>query len=383
MQRIVNAQVVTEDEVLDRASVEVEADRIVSVGPPRGGARAGDVDLGGAYLVPGFLDIHTHAEVPDGTADYAEEVARYSDEMADLGVAGVLWTVANLPLARILETLEGLRDALDEAPETCRVLGVHSEGPYIAPTSRGAFEEGRVATPEQLPLSRLHEAGGRWLKYLSLSPDTAGAPELIRACVEQGLRVGIGHTLADAATVEAAIAAGAGAIVHTFNNTPDYPMKEPGVRGVTVDECGLASAEVYNELICDGIHVDPTLVRLVARAKGPDRVIVITDSTVGGGERPEGFTISREGATRTIRGGVGRNAQGNMAGSALTMPRAFRNYVRFTGAGLPEAVRATSLNAARFLGIDDAFGRIAPGSRARFAVLDADLELRMDLLAGG
>lgn len=370
MQRIVNAQVVTEDEVLDRASVEVEADRIVSVGPPRGGARAGDVDLGGAYLVPGFLDIHTHAEVPDGTADYAEEVARYSDEMADLGVAGVLWTVANLPLARILETLEGLRDALDEAPETCRVLGVHSEGPYIAPTSRGAFEEGRVATPEQLPLSRLHEAGGRWLKYLSLSPDTAGAPELIRACVEQGLRVGIGHTLADAATVEAAIAAGAGAIVHTFNNTPDYPMKEPGVRGVTVDEFGMSRPELTSEVICDGIHVDPVLVRALAAAKGPDGLMIVTDSIGGGRSMREGERITGQVREIVVQGGVGRNTLGGMSGSALTMERAFRNFVRFTGASMPDTVRVTSLNAARFLGLDGERGRIRPGCRADFAVLD-------------
>ena len=295
---------------------------------------------------------------------------------------GVLWTVANLPLDRLLETAAGLRDVLEQATGPCRVLGLHFEGPYIAPKSRGAFAESHVTTPDQLPLSRMLDAGGAWVKYLSLSPDAPGALDVIRACVERGVRVGIGHTLADAATVEAAIAAGAGAVVHTFNNTPDYPMKEPGVRGVTVDECGLASDRVYSELICDGIHVDPTLVRVLARAKGPDHVIVITDSTVGGCERPEGFVISREGAARSIRGGVGRTVQGGMAGSALTMPRAFKNYVRFTGASLPDAVRATSLNAARFLGIDEAFGRIAPGYRARFAVLDADLEPRMDLLAG-
>ena len=383
MPRIVNACLVTDTEIIEDACVAIADDRVADVSRNPGAKRPDDVDLAGAFLVPGFLDIHVHPEEPEHPGHYRECITQLSAEMSSLGVAGILWAVANLPIKDLLESAAAVRDVLADPPPRCAVLGIHYEGPYFSPASRGAFRPEFLASPAELPPQTLLDAAGAALKYLSLAPDAPDADQVIRACVERGVRVGLGHSLAGFEIVKQCIHAGARSEIHTFNNTPTYPMKEKGVRGVTVDETCISERDVFNELICDGIHVDPVLVRLLRRAKGPDRVIIVTDSAVGGVERADGYVLQRRGAgTVVIRGRVGRDADGTMACSALTMPRAFKNYVRFTGATLPETVRATSLNAARFLGLDREFGRIAPGYRARFAVLDENLDVCMERLSG-
>ena len=382
VKRITNARVVTEDNIISRACVEVADGVIVSVsaGPTR--AEPGDMDLAGAWLVPGFIDVHVHPEIPSSLSDMRERVRELSRELLAIGTTGILWSLGGVPFEKRVAAAGALRAILEDPPDPCAVLGIHHEGPYISPTSPGAFTKGCIGTPEQYLVERLFESGGAALKYLSLSPDVPGALDVIRKCVRRGVRVGMGHSLASPEQVEAAVAAGAASIIHTFNNTPHCPMKEPGVRGVTLDEFSMGSELLTNELICDGIHVDPALVRALARAKPRDRLMIVTDSVGGGRVLHDGYEITGRPSRIVIRGGVGRNERGEMAGSALTMERAFRNFVDFTGASMVEAVRATSLNAARFLGMDRERGRIAPGFRAEFAVLDENLIPRMERLAG-
>jgi len=380
MKRITNAKVVTEEAIIPDACVEVADGRIVSVASGRAQSRSGDVDLGGAWLVPGFLDVHVHPEPPESLADLRAFVEDFSRKLLALGTTGILWTLGSMAPERTLATAAGLREILADPPDPCAIMGIHFEGPYISPASLGAFDPDTICTPDELAPEKLFEAAGPALAYLSLSPDAPGAVDVIRACVERGVRVGIGHSLATPEVVQQAVEAGAGSVIHTFNNTPRYPMKEPGVRGVTLDEFAMSSGRLMNEVVCDGMHVDPILVRALARAKEAHELMIITDSVAGGIVLGEGEQIRSGKRPVFIRGGVGRNDQGQMSGSSLTMERAFRNFVAFTWAGLPRAVSATSLNAARFLGLHHERGRIASGYRADFAVLDEDLLPRMDLL---
>jgi len=380
VKRITNARVVTEEGVIAEACIEVEEGGIVSVGAGPVEGKAGDVDLGGAWVVPGFLDVHVHPEGPRSLGDLREYVRELSRRLLSIGTTGILWTLGDEPLQRLLETAMALGEVLADPPTPCAVMGIHFEGPYISPTALGAFDPETISTPLEAPVERLFEAGGGALAYVSLSPDVPGAAEVIKACVERGVRVGLGHSLAAPEVVEEAIAAGASAVIHTFNNTPRYPMKEGGVRGVTLDEVSMTRDDVMNEVICDGIHVDPVLVRALARAKGREGLMIVTDSVAGGVAMKDGEKVRGGENPIFLRDGVGRNRKGMMAGSALTMERAFRNFVRFTGASMEDAVRATSLNTARFLGMDDERGRIAPGYRADFAVLDDDLFPCMDRL---
>ena len=368
--RITNARVITDDGVIERGGVETADGVITRVLSEPGPSRPGDIDLAGAWLAPGFLDLHVHPDVPHSPADLRSCVETLSRELLAIGTTGILWTLGNMPFEQLLETAAALRDILADPPEPCAVIGIHSEGPYISPASCGAFDARAIGTPAELPLEKLFEAAGPALKYLSLSPDVPGAVDVVRECVRRGVRVGMGHTLAGVEALQRGLDAGARSVIHTFNNTPDYPMKEPGVRGVTVDEFGMSRPELTSEVICDGIHVDPVLVRALAAAKGPDGLMIVTDSIGGGRSMREGERITGQVREIVVQGGVGRNTLGGMSGSALTMERAFRNFVRFTGASMPDTVRVTSLNAARFLGLDGERGRIRPGCRADFAVLD-------------
>ena len=380
--RLTNARIVGEDRVIEHGSVEVEDGRILAVAEGRAGMPAREIDLGGAYLVPGFIDVHVHPPLPEDLSDLPGLVDELSEKLARIGTKGILWTLGGEPMDRKLRSAEILRDLLARRADRGVVLGIHFEGPYISATrARGAFNPKHITTPEALPPEALFEAAGPALKYLSLSPDVPGATGVVKKCVKRGVRVGIGHSEAPADVVTGLIDAGASAQIHTFNNIPEYPMKEPGVWGAPPDLIAVTDDRVFKELICDGIHVDPVLVRLLFRAAKPDRIMVVTDSVSGGVPVPEGTHIDI-GGDHVVRDGVGRLEDGKLAGSALTMERAFRNFVNFTGASLCEAVRVTSLSAARFLRMDHERGRIAPGYRADFAALDDELEPCMDRLAG-
>lgn len=374
MKRIIHARVVTDDGVIPDGCVETEGGIIRSVGAFDGHGRAGDVDLKGDWLVPGFLDLHVHPETPESPAGMRDRVQSLSRDLLAVGTTGILWTLANMPLDKLSAMAVALRDVLADPPEPCVVMGIHFEGPYISPTSKGAFNPNVICTPGTLPPARLFDAAGDALKYLTLSPDLPGADEVVAECVRRGVRAGMCHSIADATTVQRCAEAGARSVVHTFNNTPDYPMKEGGVRGVTIDEVSMTLPDVMNEVICDGVHVDPVLVRLLARAKGWRNVMLVTDSVGGGRLLKEGEKLSPGGDMITVRGGVGRLDNGMLAGSTLTMLQAFRNYIAFTGCSVPDAVCAASSNAARFLGINR--GRIAPGCNADLVALDAQLNAR-------
>jgi len=192
----------------------------------------------------------------------------------------------------------------------------------------------------------------------------------------------MGHSLANTSAVQQAVEAGTSAVTHTFNNVPAYPMKEGGVWGTTLDTYGMSTDRVVNELICDGIHVDPVLVRMLRRSKREDGVILVTDSVSGGKLMREGETVREGSFSIRIQGGVGRNKEGGVSGSALTMERAFRNYLKWTGCGLPTAMRVSSLNAALFLGMAGELGTIAPGKKADMVLLTPDLYPRMSFHNG-
>ena len=382
MKRITNAHVVTGDEVIPRACVDVEEDIIVAVSPSPMQTKSEDIDVEGAWLVPGFLDVHVHLEMPPSSSDLRHCVQDLSLDLLSIGTTGILWTLGDMPFDKMIGAAARLREVLEDPPIPCVVLGIHFEGPYISPNSLGAFNPACIGPPEQYPLERLLDAGGASLKYVSLSPDVPGALDVIRECVGRGVRVGLGHSLAPPEILEQAVEAGATSIIHTFNNTPHYPMKEPGVRGITLDEFSMSCDRLASEVICDGIHVDPLLVRALAKAKGCDRVMIVTDSIGGGRLLQDGHRVVGGQDQTIVRGGVGRNQRGQLAGSALTMERAFRNFVDFTGSSMPDAVCATSLNAARFLGLDRERGKISPGYRADLAVLDEKLTPCVDRLAG-
>ncbi len=375
-----NAQIVLTDCILHEAAIEVAEGRIVRL--LRGGATEG-VDLEGAYLLPGLVDIHTHPRLEDGLS-----LHRLRDLDAHLraeGVAAYLFAPSNVPVPELPAVLTRVARNIAALGSDRACAGIHLEGPYVEEAGRGGFQLDAITTPESMPLDVLLKACRGWARYVNVSPALKGAPRLIAAAREHGLAVSIGHTLAGCGALLDALDAGAQAVCHTFNASPLQRWKEPGVLDPTLDLVGLASRELRCEVICDGIHVDPLLVRLLLNAKGADALCLITDSVIGGVTAEEGVEIAAGNTSYRISGGAARLPDGTLAGSTLTMARALRNFVEFTGCGLPEAVRAASLTPARLLGIDHEYGSIAPGKRAVFCVLDNELrpcEARCRMLNG-
>ncbi|MFO7250792.1 MAG: N-acetylglucosamine-6-phosphate deacetylase [Actinomycetes bacterium] len=358
---LVNARLVRTDEVRE-GWLTIEDGRITHVG--YGAAPRDGVDLAGRYLVPGFVDIHNHGgaggSFPAGDAEQAARAAEFHLRHGTTTAVASLVTGAPGDLARAVAVLAELCD-------DGILAGVHLEGPYISPAKCGAHDPAQLRDPDAAELASLVAAGRGHVRMLTIAPELPGAAEVIRRAADCGVIAALGHSDADYAQTIAGIGAGATVATHLFNALPPLHHREPGpVAALLEDE------RVTVELINDGVHVHPAMLRLAWAAAGPDRVALVTDAMaaagLGDGEYTLGSMAVRvtDGVARIVEGGA-------IAGSTLTMDTAFRRTVQKVGLGLPEAARAASLTPARVLGLDDRIGSIDVGKDADLVVLSADL----------
>lgn len=384
MYRIFNAQAVMPDGILDGAAIDCLNGRIAEVSPS---VEPGDIDLESCYLLPGLIDVHTHP--PLENAANPRTLLSLCQDLRAHGAAGFLFATGNIAVTNLCERLRSLHTILDQVGPNAGCLGIHLEGPYVSFEGRGGFQPNAIANPQELPVEDLLDACGPWAKYINIAPELPGALDAIRKCRARGLAVSIGHTRARRDTIDAAVKAGANAVCHIFNASEIQRFKEPGVFDMTVDLLGLVSDELVCELICDGIHVDPYLVCLLYRAKGPEGIALITDSLLGGRMAEEGQTIHGELTDYRVTNGAARNPAGELCGSTLSMAQAVRNFAAILseqGHGNPSietvlsaAVRAAAYTPARLLRLENDYGSIEPGRRALFCVLDSNLAIREDL----
>jgi len=379
---IQNAHVVTPGQNLGVASIRLEGDRIADVA--RGLApRAGEavVDADGLTAVPGFIDIHTHGRSGRDFCDLTDEAfdVMGRDRLRD-GVTGFLATGLTRPeedLAELCRCAERYKAKGEGA--TC--LGVHLEGPFFNPEMAGAQNPAYLKLPDAGFVRRLHAISP--VKKVSLAPELEGAEACIRELAALGIVVSGGHSSADYACFQRARAAGMTHLTHFCNAMiPVHHLRPSMVTG------GLLEDDVYAEIITDGVHLSDPMIRLIAKAKGPDRLMVITDSMCAAG-CPDGM-YELGGLRVRVADGCARLADvpydpksvvSNVAGSVALYHRCFQRYARVSGLPLEEAVKATSYNQCRSLGIPDR-GEIAVGKIADIALLDADLEPRTTIVEG-
>jgi N-acetylglucosamine-6-phosphate deacetylase len=389
--RFFGGSIVLEDRLLPRGEVDVTGDRITAVRPaPAAPVTAAEqvVDLGGGYLVPGYVDLHVHggagADFMDGTAEAFGTVCRAHGRH---GTTSLLPTTTVARHEQHLAFLDVCRRLKREGSGGARILGAHFYGPYFAREARGCHPAGPVRPP-------VPEEFAQYLDYAdclctaTVAPELPGAEAFIRACRARGVRGNAGHSYATFEQVEAALAWGVRHVDHLFCAMSDrarlrqsqtYPM-----RGGLM-EATLYFDELTTEVIADGKHLQRELLLLAYKVKGPDRLALVTDCNRAL-DMPDGayqFGPLDGGEPILRRDGVGVMPDGQaLASGVVGMDTCVRNFHRLTGVPLPEVVRMASLTPARIAGADDEIGSIAAGKRADLLVLDAELAVRQVFLAG-
>jgi N-acetylglucosamine-6-phosphate deacetylase len=275
----------------------------------------------------------------------------------------------------ILRSLEGLAKLIASDNHTgARPLGIHLEGPFLSHAKRGVHPPEHLLSPSIQVFNSMWQASEGHIRLITVAPELQGAEEFIAHVTSLGVRVSLGHSDAETAAARAGVTAGATSATHTFNAMRALDHRNPGVLGVALTEESL-----FAELICDGIHVHPSLINLFWKAKGPERAILVTDGMSATG-MPEG-TYTLGGFPVEVKDGKATN-NGVLAGSILTLDQAIRNFAKFTGAPLSQVAALATRNPARMTGLDKEIGLLAPGRRADIAVLDAQGMVHSTILNG-
>jgi N-acetylglucosamine-6-phosphate deacetylase len=278
--------------------------------------------------------------------------------------------VTSAPLQR--ESALAALAALEPHQDSATALGLHFEGPLISPARPGAHDLDHIGFPPIAEFDSWTRARG--LAIVTLAPELAGVTELIARLVAAGVVVSAGHTACSAPEFGVARAAGVTMVTHLFNAMAPFSHRDPGPIGAA-----LADGDVYAGLICDGIHADPVAVRMAWRALGPDHTILVTDAVAALGLGAGTVRLGRHTLAISDRGV--RNTAGVLAGSNLSLDRAVRNLVQFSGCSPAQAIRAASANPAALLGLEDR-GRIEVGAIADLVVFSQDLEVERTIIGG-
>jgi N-acetylglucosamine-6-phosphate deacetylase len=359
--------------LLDHPVIEIDDGIITSVSTRADGdlpSAAHTLDYSGATLAPAFLDVHTHGaaghDVMEATPEALNAMGRF---LASHGTGSFLATTVTAPLDATLHSLSGLARIIAQAPAPsdgeaqARPAGIHLEGPFLSHPKRGAHPPEYLLAPDIAVFDRLFEAAEGHVRLMTLAPELPGAVELAAHATARGVRISVGHSNATAAQTRTLLAAGAVSATHTFNAMRPLDHREPGILGVV-----LTTDSLFAEIICDGIHTKPELVKLCWRAKGPERAILITDAMSATGMPDGEYRLGG----RTVQVANGKVLMGDvLAGSVLTLDRALENFLAFTGATLDEALRLLTANPAAMTGLGDRAGSIAVGQPANIVAVDA------------
>ncbi len=345
----------------------------VAEGPP---PRGPDLALGSGFLVPGLVDLQVNgffgvnlAEVEP--AGWARTVRR----LPETGTTAFLPTFVTAPVGELADALRRAAGFAGDSPAGARVLGVHLEGPFLAPSRAGAHRREWMVPPSPAAVAGLLAAGAGALRVVTLAPELEGGLAAVAALASAGVVVSVGHSDATARQVAAAADAGARMVTHLFNAQRPLHHREPGVVGQA-----LADPRLTSGLIADPSHVGAAACA-IAFAAAPGRICLVTDAAAAAGMPPGRYRLGREEVeVRPGDDGAPRRADGTLAGSVLRMDRAVGNTVA-AGVGLAEAVAAATRIPADLIGRPD-LGRLAPGAAADLAWLGDDLRARAVWVAG-
>lgn len=329
------------------------------------------LDGEGCYAIPGLIDLHFHGcmgyDFCDGTKEAIAEIAKYE---ASIGVTAIAPATMTLPVAELERILSVAAEYKKEASKGADLIGINMEGPFISQEKKGAQDERYIASCDVSICQRFLEASEGLVKFVGIAPEKSGDSLKFIEEVKDKVNVSLAHTNADYDTAKAAFDAGANHAVHLYNAMPAFTHRAPGVIGAVSD-----SEHVMSELICDGVHIHPSVVRATFKMMGEERIILISDSMRATGMPDGQYTL----------GGLNVNVTGNratlasngaLAGSATNLMDCVRVVVKQMGIPLETAIACATMNPAKSLGVYQEYGSITTGKKANVVLLNQELELK-------
>ena len=370
-----NVYVFTPDKAFVKGGIILDGDKIRQVYEEKDAPQLnGDVlDGKGCYAIPGLIDLHFHGCKGDDFCDGDKAaIGRIAEYEASVGVTAIAPATMTLPVEELEQILHTAAEYKKETKD-CRkadFLGINMEGPFISPAKKGAQDARNILPCNVEICDRFLKASEGLVKFIGIAPEESEhAAEFIRE-VHERVNVSLAHTNADYDTAMEACRAGANHAVHLYNAMPAFTHRAPGVVGAVFD-----NKDVMAEIICDGIHIHPSVVRATFQMMGADRMILISDSMRATGMRDGQYTLG--GLDVKV---VGRLAtlvsDGAIAGSATNLMDCMRTVVKKMELPLETAVACATINPARSLGVEEQYGSLEAGKKAHVVLLDQDLELK-------
>lgn len=368
-----------QDRILENGYLHIHNGKIIDFGPmdqcPVG---EGAIDLQGYVMAPGFIDQHTHgaggADVMDATPEALQTIAR---TLVREGTTSFLATTMTTSVESITAALQAVAQYCHSGDrrEGAQIAGVHLEGPFISSRFPGAQNPQYIRRPDPQLLHQLQQASDNTIRMVTYAIEEDPSFAFLSYMQEHHIASSCGHTSATFAQIEAGVERGLGCLTHFHNAMTSHHHRDPGV--VTA---GFCLDDLYTEVIADGIHLHPDVIRTIYKIKGSQRMILVTDSMCAKG-LPDG-TYSLGGQEVIKKGMQCTLASGTLAGSVLPMDQAVRNMARFSRCSLYEAVQMATANPAHHLGLYEAKGGIAPGKDADLVILDPQGQVAQTLVGG-
>ena len=371
---LINGRVLTADGFDPECAVLIEGGRIA--GLMSQAALPGDAvrhDLQGAYLLPGFIDAQVNGGggVLFNNAPTVEALRTIAEAHRKFGTTGMLPTLISDDADVMRAAVAAVREAIDQGVPG--VLGIHLEGPYLAPARKGTHNADKFRVPDESEIA-LATSLSNGVTLLTLAPERVPG-DSVRALVQRGAIVAAGHTAGTYEEIREGLAAGIRGFTHLYNAMSPLQGREPGAVGAALED-----PESWCGIIVDGVHVHPASLRVALAAKPRGKLFLVTDAMPPVGADDPSYELYGE--VITVQDGVVRNAAGALAGSALDMLTAVRNTVNLLGLPLEEAARMAATYPADFLGLGTTHGRIAPNYHADLVALDGDLQLQATWIGG-